>query len=147
MQSAELEALLRAHSYLRMERSPVLWAVSTEVEAFGRCLGEMIAAGLARNGGRLGEVTLNVSNVTVEPGVAEPIPAGDFVAFTIRTLGNWSPEATWSPREVGAPLLVNSDLSVAAAKAGAAYGYSRNFGNGGGSVTVFFERGRSAHES
>jgi hypothetical protein len=106
----------------------------------------MIAVGLARNGGRLGELTLNVSNVTVETRVAEPIPAGDFVALTIRAQGDWSPEATWSPQQLDAPRLVNSDLSAAAAKAGAAYGYIRNLGNGGGSVTVFFERGRSACE-
>ncbi len=146
IQAAELEALLIAHLYVRVERPPVLWGVSADLEAFVRCLGEMIAAGLARNGGRLGEVTLNVSNVTVETRVAEPIPAGDFVALTIRAQGDWSPEAAWDPRAPGAPPLLNSDLGAAAAKAGAAYGYSRILGDGGGSVTLLFERAGGVRE-
>ena len=48
----------------------------------------MIAAGLVRNGQELGEITLNVSNVTVEAAAAGPMPAGDFVAVTIRSGGD-----------------------------------------------------------
>ena len=140
MRAAELQAILNAHPYLRVERPPLLWGLSTEAEAFVRCLGEMIAAGLARNGVRLAEVTLNVSNVTVEPHAAGPMPAGDFVAVTIRGQGDWTPEATWDPRPAGRPPLVNPDLSAAAAKAGAAYGYTRALTDGDGSVTVLFER-------
>jgi hypothetical protein len=140
MRAAALEAILRSHPYVRVERPPRLWGLAAELEAFVRCLGEMIAAALAGNGGRLADVTVNVSNVTVEPSAAGPMPAGDFVVLTIRSQGNWMPEATWHPRLEDAVPLVNPDLTAAAAKAGAAYGYTRALPNGDGSVTLFFER-------
>jgi hypothetical protein len=68
-----------------------------DVEPFVRLLGEMISATLARNGQELAEVTLNVSNVTVAPGAAGPVPDGDFVAITIHSAGDWTPETSWRP--------------------------------------------------
>jgi hypothetical protein len=134
--AAELEALLAAHAFLHVERPPELWQPASGLEAFIRLLGELIAAGLVRNGQDLGGLTLNVANVTVPAEAADPIPAGDFVAVTIRGAGDWSPEASW-PRGDG---FVSADLPGAAAAAGAAYGYSRVLADGGGSVTVLVPR-------
>jgi hypothetical protein len=92
MLASELEGILNADAFLMVERPPVLWETDVDLEAFIRALGEMIAAGLVRNGQELSEITLNVSNVTVEPEAAGPMPAGDFVAVTIRSRGDWSPE-------------------------------------------------------
>jgi hypothetical protein len=94
MTTAELDGLLNAHAYLRVERPPSLWAPQSELEPFVRMLGELIVVGLLRNGNVLGELTLNVSNVVVEPASAGPMPAGAFVAVTIRGRGDWSPETT-----------------------------------------------------
>jgi hypothetical protein len=134
--AAELDGLLVAHAFLRVERPPQNWAPSSELEPFVRLLGELISAGLVRNSGELGELTLNVSNVTVEPEAADPIPAGDFVAVSIRGAGDWAPEVTW-PRD---DAFVSPDLPAAAAAAGAAYGYTRVLADGGGSVTVLVPR-------
>lgn len=70
MLASELEGILNAHAFLRVERPPVLWETDVDLEAFIRALGEMIAAGLVRNGQELSGITLNVSNVTVEPEAA-----------------------------------------------------------------------------
>ena len=74
MTASELEGLLRAHSFLKVELPPELWEPDAELEPFIRALGEMIAAGLVRNGQELGEITLNVSNVVVEESAAGPMP-------------------------------------------------------------------------
>jgi hypothetical protein len=139
--ATELEGLLNAHAFLRVERPPELWAPQAELEPFIRLLGEMIAAALARNGQKLEEVTLNVSNVRVEPKAAGPIPEGDFVALTVRSEGDWSPEGTWHPGEDPEEAsLVSGDLLSAAVVAGCSYGYTRVLGAEEGSVTVFFRR-------
>jgi hypothetical protein len=135
--AAELEALLAAHGFLQVERPPELWAPASGLEAFSRLLGELIAAGLVRNGQDLGALTLNVSNLTVPPEAADPIPAGDFVAVTIRGAGDWSPEASW-PRD---GTFVSPELTAAAAPALAAYGYTRVLADGG-SVTILVPRMR-----
>jgi hypothetical protein len=140
MLSTELEGLLNAHAFLQVERPPALWAPEVDLEPFVRLLGEMIAAALVRNGQELAEVTLNVANVTVEADAAGGIPEGDFVAVTIRSRGDWSPETSWHPRDEPRPTLVSPDLQSAAVAAGAAYGYTRSSGDGEGSVTVFFRR-------
>jgi hypothetical protein len=44
----DLEALLRAHPFMKVERPPQLWSPDTEDEPFLRMLGEMIALGLGR---------------------------------------------------------------------------------------------------
>ena len=62
----DLEALLRAHGFMKVERPPQLWSPDTEDEPFLRMLGEMIALGLGR-GNELEDGILNVSNVVVEP--------------------------------------------------------------------------------
>jgi hypothetical protein len=133
----EIEALLNAHSYLgAIERPPQLWDVDVELEPLVRVMGEMLAAALARNGGELGEVVLNVSNVVVEGDSAGPMPAGELVALTVRTGGGWS-DSVWP----ASGMLLSGDLSAAAERAGAVYGYSRALGSDAGSVTVLFKRG------
>jgi hypothetical protein len=141
MRRLRLEPILNAHAYLRVERPPQLWDADADLEAFLPLLGEMIAAALVRNGGVLAQVTLNVSNVVVEPEVADPpLPAGEFVAITIRSAGNWHPETTWHPGSSGEPPLVSVDLQAAAARAGALYGYQRALAEDEGSVTIFIAR-------
>jgi hypothetical protein len=44
MLAIELEGVLNAHAFLRVERPPELWDTAVELEAFLRVLGEMIAA-------------------------------------------------------------------------------------------------------
>jgi hypothetical protein len=129
MNVSELEGLLRAHSFLKVERPPELWEPDAELEPFIRLLGEMIAAGLVRNGQELGEITLNVSNVVIE----------ESVAVTIRSGGDWSPDATWDPSAFHDGSLVSSDLEAALTAASAAWAYTRDLG-GEGSVTVLYPR-------
>jgi hypothetical protein len=150
MPASELEGILNSHAFLRVERPPMLWETEVDLEAFIRALGEMIAAGLARNGQELSEITLNVSNVTVEPETAGPMPAGGFVAVTIRSGGDWSPETTWDPAAShdgshdGS--LVGHDLETALTTASAAWTYTRELGVDAGSVTAFYPR-RTAKRS
>lgn len=136
----ELEGVLNAHAFLQVERPPELWGMAVEVEAFLRVLGELIAAGLVRNGQELSELTLNVSNVVVEPSAAGSVPEVEFVALTIRSRGDWSPEATWQPSPDIPRALVNLDLAAALTAADAACAYTRVLREGEGSVTVFFRR-------
>ncbi|HJS25503.1 MAG TPA: hypothetical protein VJ913_00055 [Actinomycetota bacterium] len=42
----ELEALLRAHGFMRIESPPEPWEADTQDEAFLKMLGEMIVIGL-----------------------------------------------------------------------------------------------------
>jgi hypothetical protein len=140
VEASELQGVLTAHAFLRVERPPTLWAPEAELEPFIRLLGEMISAGHVRNGQELAAITLNVANVTVEPEHASTVPAGDFVAVTIRCVGDWAPEATWQPTAPPAAPFVSSDLPAAAAAAGAAYAYTRTLADGEGSVTVFLPR-------
>lgn len=69
------------------------------------------------------------------------MPLGDFVAITIRTRGDWSPEVARRPTAGAHPPLVSADLEAAALRAGVVYGYSRVNGPDEGSVTVLFARG------
>jgi hypothetical protein len=136
VRASELDGILNAHAFLRVERPPELWTTSVDLEPFIRLLGEMIAAALARNGNKLEEITLNVSNVVVEPEAAEPAPEGGYVAVTIRSRGDWGPETRWSPGE--ATRMINPDLTVALTTANASYAYTRALADGEGSITVFF---------
>lgn len=131
MISSELEGVLNAHAFLRVERPPELWAPATELEPFLRLLGELISAALVRNGNELGEVTLNVSNVVVEEDAAGLLPVGEHLAVSVSSAGDW-PETTW-------PQLVSDEIAEAAATAGAVAGYSRSL-DGEGSVVVLFRR-------
>src|SRR3954454_19937045 len=107
-------------------------------------LGELIVAGLTRNGGVLSALTLNVSNVSVDAKAAGRIPEGNFVAVTIRGSGDWGPETTWTPSsEPGPPL---ESVQAAAAAADAQYLYSRILTDDAGSVTVLMPARRPVDE-
>jgi hypothetical protein len=124
-----------------VERPQRLWELDADDESLLRLLGEMISAALVRNGGDLAHVVLNVSNVIVPPEAAGgSMPLGDFVAMTIRSHGDWSPEVARQPIAGAHPLLVNADLEAAALRARVVYGYTRVLGRDEGSVTVFFAR-------
>jgi hypothetical protein len=132
----ELDSLLRAHAFMRVERPPLLWELDAQDEPLLRMLGEMIATGLGR-GNELGELTLNVSNVTVEPGDEEWIPAGDYVALTVRGAGSWGDDV-WHAGD-GPTKGILCNVAPAADAAGAAYAYARDLGEEG-SITVFLPR-------
>ncbi len=134
----ELDAVLHAHAFLRVERPPELWEANTELEAFLHLLGEMIVIGLNR-GNELGDLTLNASNVTVEPDPdgESRVPDGDFVAISVRGAGEWADDAWWAGQGPTTGLLCN--VGPAADAAGAVYGYTRDLGREG-SVTVFLPR-------
>jgi hypothetical protein len=87
-----------------------------------------------------------VSYVTVEPEAAGPMPAGDFVAVTIRSGGDWGPETTWDPAARHDGSLVGHDLETALSSASAAWAYTRELGADTGSVTAFYWR-RTAKRS
>jgi hypothetical protein len=133
----DLGPVLRAHSYLRVERPSELWPLEVDDVVLIRLLGETIAFALGR-GTQLGDVLLRANNVTVEHDDA-PIAAGDHVTLTIGGAGDWSPEVSWRPDDPEAPILVNDDVTAAARAAGVRWAYTRAFGDHG-SVTVFFPR-------
>ena len=133
-----VEHVLRAHSYMRTEAPPEPWQPDADDETFFGLLGEMIVLGLTR-GSELDDLTLSFANVTVEPSAADPMPAGDHVAVTIRGGGDWTPERTWQaeqPRSLHP--FVTPDLEAAATRAGAVFGYVRQTAPDEGSITAFF---------
>jgi hypothetical protein len=103
-------------------------------------LGEMIALGLSR-GTELADLTLNISNVTVDPDAeddeGEAIPEGDYVAITVRGAGVWEDDLWRAGQGPTTGLLVN--VGPAANAAGAVYAYTRNLGSEG-SVTALLPR-------
>jgi hypothetical protein len=133
-----LDAVLRAHGFLRVERPPHLWELDAEDGPFLRLLGELIVAGLVR-GTPLEELVLNVSNVTVQEDGLGGLASGDYVALTIRGRGSWAPEVTWVPG-AASDRLMTADLDAAARRAGVRLAYTRDLGAAQGSVTVFFPR-------
>lgn len=139
----DLEALLRAHAFMPVEHPPELWEADTQDEPFLRMLGEMLVIGLGR-GNELAELTLNVSNLTAEPDEeGEWIPAGDYVAVTVRGAGTWDDDVWRAGQGPTKGLLAN--VGPAADEAGAVYAYTRDLGDEGGAVTAFVPRlGRSA---
>jgi hypothetical protein len=136
----DLEAHLRSHAFMKVERPPLMWSPDTEDEPFLLMLGEMIALGLGR-GTELADLTLNVSNVTVDPDEeddeGESIPEGDYVAVTVRGAGVWEDDL-WRAGQGGTTGLLGN-VGPAAGVAGAAYVYSRNLGPEG-SVTALLPR-------
>ena len=133
----DLEALLRAHAFMRVERPPRMWSPDVEDEPFLLMLGEMIALGLGR-GNELAELTLNVSNVVVEPDEeGGSIPEGDFVAITVRGTGDWD-DHTWRAGQ-GPTTGMLCNVGPSADTAGAVYAYTRDLGSEG-SVTVLLPR-------
>jgi hypothetical protein len=136
-----LEAVLRAHGFMRVERPPELWEADTELERFLPMLGEMIALGLS-TGTELSELTLNVSNVVVEP-EADPdeppwLEPGEYVAVTVKGPGTWADDV-WHPGEgpTRGPL---TNVAPRADDAGAVYAYARDLGSDGGAVTALLPR-------
>jgi len=135
-----LEPILRAHGYLKVERPPELWAVDTEDVRFLPLLGEMIAAALSR-GASLEHLTLNASNVVVQPSDdGEPMvpPPGEYVAITVRGPIDFGPDDTWHPTAPQRPGLL-FDLQDRLENARARYAYIRRIPPDG-SFTVFCSR-------
>jgi len=132
-----VEAMLRAHSYMRTGRPSDRWDPDVDDQTFFALLGEMIVVGMHR-GNDLGELTLSVTNVTVMPGAEGPIPAGDHVAITVSGRGDWTPEQTWS-REAGASEepFVTTDLEAAIVASDAIYGYTQASAEAGGITAMF----------
>jgi hypothetical protein len=136
----ELEAVLRAHGFMQVERPPELWEVDADLEAFLPMLGEMIVVGLNR-GNELAELVLSVSNVTVGPEEDDGAPwlePGDYVAVTIRGAGDWEADDVWRAGE-GPTRGLLANVGPAADVAGAVHAYTRNIGDEG-SVTAFLPR-------
>jgi hypothetical protein len=132
-----MKALARAHGFMRVECPPAPWSAEANDEDLIRVLGEMIAAGLARNGGVLAELTLNVSHVIIDEAAAGPVPAGEFVAITVAGDGDWRPETVLRS---GVTQFVTPDLTRAVRAAGVPGAYSRVLSPTCGSVTVLFPR-------
>lgn len=136
----DLDGPLRAQASLKVERPPMLWEAETEVEPFLALLGQMIALGLGR-GNELGDLTLNVSNVVVEPDQDDEevkwIPGGEYVAITVRGAGAWNDD-TWRTGQGPATGLLR-DVGPAAEAAGAVYAYARDLAPEG-SVTALLPR-------
>ena len=136
----DLEAHLRSHAFMKVERPPLMWSPDTEDEPFLLMLGEMIALGLGR-GTELADLTLNVSNVTVDPDEeeeGESIPEGDYVAVTVRGAGVWEDDL-WRAGQGATTGLLGNVVAAAADAAGAVYAYARNLGSEG-SVTALLPR-------
>lgn len=136
-----LEPILRAHAYMKVERPPELWEADTEDLRFLALLGEIIAAAL-RNGTPLGELTLNASNIVVEPpedgeDLVVPQPA-EYVAITVRGPTDFGPDDTWHPSAPHRPCLLFR-LHHRLEAAGARFAYIRRIPPDG-SFTVFFSR-------
>ena len=140
----KLDALLRAHGFMKVERPPEIWEADTEDTRFVPLLGEMITAALA-GGGELAELTLNASNIVVpvndDADPSERIdspPSGDFVAITVSGATDLGPDDRWRPgRRSNAKLLAG--LADRLVVAGARYAYVRRMPPRG-SMTVFLPR-------
>ena len=136
----DLDGPLRAQASLKVERPPMLWEAETEVEPFLALLGQMIALGLGR-GNELRDLTLNVSNVVVEPDQddeeVEWIPGGEYVAITVRGAGAWNDDTWRAGQGPTTGLLCN--VGPAADAAGAVYAYTRDLVPEG-SVTALLPR-------
>jgi hypothetical protein len=68
----------------------------------------------------------------------EEVPAGDYVAMTIRGRGGWGPDLRWTP--ASREPLWGRDLDAAARAASAVFAYLRRLGPDEGSTTVFIPR-------
>jgi hypothetical protein len=138
----KLDALLRAHGFMNVQRPPLLWDADTEDTRFVPLLGEMIAAALA-GGGELSALTLNASNVSVDladdpDDAGSGPPQGEFVAITISGATDLGPDGSWNPGRSSSVALLNR-LTDRLAVAGARYAYVRRMPPTG-SITVFLAR-------
>lgn len=140
----DLDALLTAHAFMRVERPPELWQVDVEDEPFIRMLGEMIVVGLLHHD-VLADLTLNTSNVTVGDDGPDGVAPGDYVAMTVHGPGEWERDMTWTP--MSAEPLWSADLDAAVRAASVSYGYLRSSGQEEGSITVFIPRSLPAEGS
>ena len=136
----DLEALLNAHAFMRVERPPSLWEVDVDDEPFIRMLGEMIVVGLLHHD-VLAELTLNVSNVTVGDDGPDGVGSGDYVAISITGPGGWEQDASWTPASTEP--FWSPDLDAAVRGASASFAYRRRLGVDEGSITVFIPRSAS----
>jgi hypothetical protein len=135
------DEILTAHGFMRTERPPLMWEADTDDERFIPLLGEMIAVGL-NAGNELAQLTLAVSNVTVEEDDDEPeetpwVEPGDYVAVTVKGPGRWSDDVWRSGDGPTLGMLVN--VAPRADDAGAVYAYTRDL-DGEGALTVFLRR-------
>ena len=96
----DLDALLNAHAFIRLERPPSLWEVDVDDELFIRMLGEMIVVALLHHD-VLAELTLNASNVTVGDDGPDGVGSGDYLAVSIKGPGQWEPDGEVDPRVDG----------------------------------------------
>lgn len=133
----DLDALLNAHAFMRVERPSQLWEVDVDDEPFIRMLGELIVVGLLHHD-VLAELTLNASNVTVGDEGPVGVDAGDYVAISIRGPGAWEPDARWTPASTEP--FWSPDLDAAVRAASASFAYRRRLGDDEGSITVFVPR-------
>ena len=133
----DLDALLTAHAFMRVERPPELWRVDVDDEPFIRMLGELIVVGLLHHDA-LAELTLNASNVTIGDDGPDGVAPGDYVAVTIHGPGVWERDTTWTP--ASAEPLWSADLDVAVRAASVSFAYLRRSGQEEGSITVFIPR-------
>ena len=139
-----LDALLRAHAFMRVERPPELWQVDVDDEPFIRMLGEMIVVGLLHHD-VLAELTLNASNVTVGDDGPDGVAPGDYVGITVRGPGAWERDQAWTPSS--SEPLWSADLDAAVRAASVAFAYLRRPDPDEGSITVFIPRSRRAGSS
>lgn len=133
----DLDALLNAHAFMRVERPSQLWEVDVDDEPFIRMLGELIVVGLLHHD-VLAELTLNASNVTVGDEGPVGVDAGDYVAISIKGPGAWEPDARWTPASTEP--FWSPDLDAAVRAASASFAYRRWLGDDEGSITVFVPR-------
>ena len=137
----DLDALLTAHAFMRVERPPQLWQVDVDDEPFIRMLGEMIVVGLLHHD-VLADLTLNASNVTIAGDGPDGVAPGDYVAMTIHGPGAWERDMTWTP--ASAEPLWSTDLDASVRAASVSFGYLRSSGSNEGSITVFIPRSHPA---
>jgi hypothetical protein len=135
----DLGPVLRAHSYLRVERPFTLWPADVDDVRLIRLLGETIAFALGR-GTELGDVGLLAANVTVDHDDG-PVAPGDYVALTIDGIGRWSTDVSWTPESPLATPVLTDDITTALRAAGAWWAYTRA-ADDRSSLTIFFPRER-----
>jgi hypothetical protein len=135
----DLDALLNAHAFMRVERPPELWELDVLDEPFIRMLGEMIVVGLLHHD-VLAELTLNASNVTADDEGTDGVAPGDYVAITVAGPGAWDRDVTWMPTSVEP--LWSADLDAAVRAASVSFAYLRRLSDDEGSITVLIPRWR-----
>ena len=133
----DIGPVLRAHSYLRVERPSTLWPAEVDDVPLIRLLGESIAFALGR-GTELGDVGMLAANVTVEHDDA-PLAAGDYATLSIEGVGDWSPEVSWTPADPDPIVVLTDDITAALRAADVRWAYTRADADHG-SITVFFPR-------